>query len=288
MKIYDAVVVGAGPAGCAAALYMVRGGVKVRVFHNGKSALSKAHTIDNYYGASTSGAELYETGLNQIKAAGAETVLAEVVACSFDGEYFHTVASDETVSKKLVVATGAARVKPNIRGIEELEGKGVSYCAVCDAFFYRNKKVAVLGAGEFARHELNELSAVVGEVVLLTDGEKASFSADKVDCRKIIELTQQNGKLSGVRFEDGDTLALDGLFIARGTLGGYSLAKMLGAFVDGDGVKVDEKRMTALNGLYAVGDCTPGIKQISKAAYDGMTAGLDIVASLRNENSETN
>lgn len=280
MKIYDTVVVGAGPAGCAAALYVARGGKSVRVFHNGKSALIKAHSIGNYYGAATSGAELYEKGLAQIQSVGAELVNAEVVSCSFDGEYFRTNSGEETLSRTLVIATGATRVKPNIKGIDEFEGKGVSYCAVCDAFFYRKKTVAVLGAGEFARHEYNELSRVVGDVILLTDGEKTSISADKLDSRKIERLVGNNGRLSGVRFTDGNEIKLDGLFVAQGVLGGYSLAKQLGAFVDNDGIKVDGRCMTALKGLYAVGDCTHGIKQIAKAVYDGMTAGLDISSSL--------
>ncbi len=283
MKIYDAVIVGAGPAGCAAALYIARGGFSVCVLHNGTSALEKAHAVQNYYGTGTvSGAELFNRGLSQLAEVGAEVVGAEVVSCSFDGTLFHTVADGEILSEKLVVATGAARVKANIEGVALYEGKGVSYCAVCDAFFYRKKKVAVLGAGEFARHELGELSAVVGEATLLTDGENAAFAAEKVDSRKIARVLGENGRLTGVEFTDGAKLALDGLFVAKGMLGGYSLAKMLGAFVDGDGIKVDERRMTALDGLYAVGDCTAGIKQVSKAVCDGMTAGVDIVEKLRN------
>lgn len=280
MKIYDTVVVGAGPAGCAAALYVARGGKSVRVFHNGNSALKKAHSIGNYYGAATSGSELYEKGLIQIKSVGAELIDAEVVSCSFDGELFHTNAGEETLSKTLVIATGAARVKPNIKGIDEFEGKGVSYCAVCDAFFYRKKSVAVLGAGEFARHEYDELIPIVGDVTVLTDGEKTNIASDKLDTRKIDRLVGENGRLSGVRFTDGEEIKICGLFVAQGVLGGYSLGKMLGAFVDNDGIKVDDKCMTALKGLYAVGDCTHGIKQIAKAVYDGMTAGLDIVSHL--------
>ncbi|MCH5351411.1 MAG: NAD(P)/FAD-dependent oxidoreductase [Clostridiales bacterium] len=280
MKIYDTVVVGAGPAGCAAALYIARGGKTVRVFHNGNSALIKAHTIGNYYGAALSGVELYEKGLSQIKSVGAELTNAEVVSCSFDGEYFRTEAGGETLSKTLVIATGASRVKPNIKGIAEYEGKGVSYCAVCDAFFYRKKTVAVLGSGEFARHEYNELKSVVGDVVLLTDGESPSFTSDKLDTRRISRIVGEGGKLTGVEFDDGERLGISGLFVACGVLGGYSLAKRLGAFVDDDGIKVDGKCRTALPGLYAVGDCTHGIKQIAKAVYDGMTAGLDIVSAL--------
>ena len=283
MNIYDVVVVGAGPAGCAAALYAVRGGCSVRVFHNGNSALKKAHLIGNYYGQAMSGGELHANGLIQLMDAGVELSYGEVVSCTYDGEYFHTKTGVETLSRKLVIATGAARVKPNIPGLTDFEGKGVSYCAVCDAFFYRKKKVAVLGAGEFARHEIGELKAVVGEVVHLTDGEQADFAGAASDCRKIARIVGENGRLTGVEFEDGDTLKVDGLFIEQGVLGGYSLAKMLGAFVDDDGVKTDERRMTAVPGLYAVGDCTHGIKQVSKAVHDGMTAGLDIVAVLRGD-----
>ncbi|MCM1367835.1 MAG: NAD(P)/FAD-dependent oxidoreductase [Roseburia sp.] len=283
-KLYDAIIIGGGPAGVSTALYAVRGGLSVALLHNGASALLRAERIENYYGTgATGGAELYETGLEQARAVGAEVISDSVTFAEFDGEMFSVTAVGGVYrARRLVAATGAARARADIDGIGELEGKGVSYCAVCDAFFYRKKRVAVVGAGEFAEHEYNALKAVVGEAYLLTNGEKPSFAAENTVESKIKRVFGENGRFKGVEFADGTTLEADGLFIAIGVFGASALCKSMGVFTDKNGAIITDARgMTNIPGLYAAGDCTAGIKQIGKAVADGIRVGTSIVADIK-------
>ena len=168
------IIVGAGPAGISAALYAARANMDPLVINNGIGALEKAEKIENYYGMEhpVSGKELFETGLAQAKALGVRILEVQVLGIGgFDTFTVKTTAGDfDTIS--VILATGSKRKAPAIPGIKELEGRGVSYCAVCDAFFYRGKDVAVLGNSDFALHEAEELAPMAGSVTIYTDGKE--------------------------------------------------------------------------------------------------------------------
>ena len=176
----DVIIIGAGPAGISAALYTARSNLNPIVINNGIGALAKAEKIENYYGLEEpiSGEELYERGLVQAKALGVRIIEAQVLGIKgFDTFTVQTTAGDfDTVS--VILATGSRRAAPSIPGIREFEGKGVSYCAVCDAFFYRNREVAVLGNSDFALHEAEELRNVTPSVTIYTESGhcKGSYS----------------------------------------------------------------------------------------------------------------
>ena len=210
MKNYDVIVIGGGPAGASAALYCARSGFSVCVIDGGASALLKAERIDNYYG--TGGA----TG-----AAGAETLDGQVTFVSADGGFNVTSTAGELYGKKLIVATGASRARP--KSIDD--GAGISYCAVCDAFFYRKKRVGVIGAGAYARHEYETLAAVAASVALFTDGDTPSFEAEETYTQKITGVKRDGEKLVGVALSDGKCVELDGLFVAVGVAGATAPAK---------------------------------------------------------------
>lgn len=283
-KIYDVIIIGGGPAGASAALYSARGGLSTCIVHSGVSALHKAHSIENFYGAgAVSGDELYERGLSQASAVGAELIDGEVTFCRYDDLFFVSMGGGELTSRRLVIATGAARKTVDIVGIKELEGKGVSYCAVCDAFFYRNKRVGVIGSGSFAEHEYSAISRVASSTTLFTNGLEPSFSAPNVDKRKIVRVvrSEQTDRLAGVELEGGEFVELDGLFVAIGVMGATNIAKSMGVFTEGDGIKVDGRGMTNIQGLYAAGDCTVGTKQVAKAVNDGMNVALSIIDDLK-------
>ena len=149
----DILILGYGPAGISAALYGLRAGHDVQLVGKDLGALAKAHKIENYFGLKEplSGAELAEVGKNQALTLGAKIADDEVTDLMFDGnEFVATGLGGSYRGKVCIMATGAARKKTPLPGMAEMEGHGVSYCAVCDAFFYRKKNVAVLGAGEYA------------------------------------------------------------------------------------------------------------------------------------------
>ena len=283
-NIYDVIIIGGGPAGGSAALYAMRGGLATAIIHSGSSALHRAERIENYYGSGAlSGADLYDRGIEQARALGVAVIDGQATFAQTDGEVFTVSATvGEYKAKRLVVATGAARKTVDIAGLKDYEGKGVSYCAVCDAFFYRKKRVGVIGAGEFAEHEYSAIKNVAGATYLLTDGETPSFTADNVATDRIARVIGRDGRVGGVAFEGGKELELDGLFVAVGVLGSSAIAKSIGAFTDVNGAIItDEKGMTNVAGLYAAGDCTVGVKQVGKAVADGMTVGIALINDLK-------
>ncbi len=284
---YDLIIVGCGPAGVSAALYAGRANLKTLVLGGADSALQKAEKIENYYGLSTSltGAALFEEGLRQIERLGVPLQMEEVTNLDYMEDYLvETEVGNAYHARAVLLCTGAKRLKPQIRELDRFEGRGVSYCAVCDAFFYRGKKVGVLGSGPYALHEVSALLPVAGEVLLFTNGigRTAEFpQAVRVIDTPIKELRGE-GKLAEVLLDNGETLALDGLFIALGTAGASDLARKLGAEVNGTRIVTDENMATMLPGLYAAGDCTGGLMQVATAVSEGAKAAMSAIAYLRN------
>jgi thioredoxin reductase (NADPH) len=187
--MYDIIVIGAGPAGISCALYAKRAGANVLVLYHGTSNLERATSIENYYGFinGISGEDLYNSGIKQAENLDIKVKDEEVLSIQQSDSNFvvHTI-SQEYNSKAIVIATCNKKLRPNIDGVLEFEGRGISYCAICDGFFYRGKNVAVIGNGDFALNEANELKKVVGKVTILTNGESIDKYDDFAVCTKKI------------------------------------------------------------------------------------------------------
>ena len=293
------VIIGAGPAGISAALYAARGNMNPLVINNGIGALEKAEKIENYYGLEQplSGKELYERGIAQAKALGVRILDAEVLGISgFDTFTVKTTEGDfDTVS--VILATGGKRSAPKIPGLKEFEGRGVSYCAVCDAFFYRGKEVAVVGNGDFALHEAEELRNVTQDVTIYTDGKEPEFSREHpiaVNTMKI-QAIEGDDKVSGLLMQsdiaaqdaeapENSFYPADGVFVALGTAGSTEIARQMGAEISDKGnIKTDEEMATTIPGLFAAGDCTGGLLQVSKAVYEGSMAAISAGKYVRHK-----
>ena len=285
---YDCIIIGKGPAGISAGLYVKRANLKVLVIGKDGGSLEKTKEIDNYYGFKNtiSGKELLINGIEQAKRLGIEIETDEVIGLEFDGEYKVKTRNREFTSKALILATGARRNVPTIKGVKEFEEKGVSYCAICDAFFYRNRDVAVLGSGDYAISEAKQLLPVANSVTILTNGEQIVENRD-IDMEKIqilekpINQFRGNDVIEEVVFDDNSKMKTSGIFIALGTASSTDLAKKLGAITNGNYIVVDKNMKTNVPGLYACGDCTGGLLQISKAVYEGAVAGLDVIKYIR-------
>ncbi len=285
--MYDTIILGAGPAGVSAALYCKRANKDVLMIYSKDSSLMKAHKIDNYYGFENgiSGEDLYKIGIRQAENIGVNTIDEEVIKIEMDNKLFKVV-TNKTIyeSKTIILAIGAKKNSLKINGIKELEGKGVSYCAMCDGFFYRNKDVAVIGSGNYAISETNDLINIANKITILTNGEKApTFRANNVEVvtKNIKEISGET-KVEGIKFEDDSILKADGVFIAQGTAGATDFAKKLGIITKNDKIVVDENMETNIKGIYACGDCTGGLLQVSKAVYEGTKAGLAVIEYLNN------
>ncbi|MDR1409995.1 MAG: FAD-dependent oxidoreductase, partial [Oscillospiraceae bacterium] len=253
-------------------------------------ALSKAEKIENYYGFAEpiSGKNLAANGKAQAARLGAAFVQDEAVslAPADNGFTIGAAGNVEIHSRAIILAAGSPRKTPNIPGLSALEGHGVSYCAVCDAFFYRKKAVAVLGFGEYAKAEALHLLPLAGSVALLTNGEEpgANFPPEVMVVTTPVKELLGEKRLEGVRFTQRDNLSLDGVFVAYGAAGSADLARKIGALTQGSAIIADAHGQTNIPGLYAAGDCVGGTLQIAKAVYDGMNAGLSVVKYLRGSN----
>ncbi|MCI6283930.1 FAD-dependent oxidoreductase [Selenomonas sp.] len=285
------IIIGAGPAGISAALYARRAGLAVTVVTKGPGALAKAEGIENYYGfpEPVTGAELEQRGIEGAKRLGVQLVTGEVLQIGFNDTFdgYKVEGADFTLeAPSLVLAAGAARKTLAVPGITEFEGKGVSYCAVCDAFFYRQKRVAVIGAGAYALHEAEALVSHASEVHILANGaaSQAAFPENMIVRTDPIAAIVGDERVTGVQFADGTTLALDGVFLAIGTAGSTALARKLGILLDGANIKVNEMMATNVPGVFAAGDCTGGLLQVAKAVYEGAKAGLAAVKYVREKN----
>lgn len=297
------IIIGAGPAGISAALYAVRGNLDPLVINFGIGALEKAEKIENYYGLERplSGAELYDRGLEQARNLGVRILDAQVLGMGgFDTFEVHTT-EGTFEAESVILATGGKRKTPAIPGIREFEGKGVSYCAVCDAFFYRGREVAVLGNSDFALHEAEELVNLASGVTIYTDGEEPMFSREHsiaVNTMKI-QAIEGEQRVEGIRLRSDVTvqgtgaevesfIPADGVFVALGTAGSFEIARQIGAELTEKGqIKVDDNMTTSVPGLFAAGDCTGGLLQIAKAVHEGCQAGISAIQYVRNRNKKT-
>ena len=279
------VIVGSGPAGVSAALYAVRAGVDTTVLTRGAGALDRAEKIENYYGFDqpVSGAELERRCVEGAKRLGVKFVSGEAVGITYTDRLTVETLAGDYPADAVILATGASRAAPRLPGLAELEGHGVSWCATCDAFFYRGKDVAVLGSGEYALHEVQALLPVVKSVTLLTNGAAltAQFPPEVQVLSGKVEALLGEKTLSGVRLADGSELAVSGVFVALGVAGSTALARKIGAAVEGDRILVDHRMQTTVPGLYAAGDCTGGMLQVAKAVYEGALAGSEAAKAVR-------
>lgn len=285
--MYDVIIIGSGPAGISAAIYLKRAKKNVLIISKGESALEKAEKIDNYYGVSgISGKELYQIGIKQAKTLGIHIEYDEVTNISFENKFIVTTANNNYEAEYVIIATGTNRKTPNIKGIKEFEGKGVSYCAICDAFFYRNKDVAVIGNGNYAIHEASHLKPVAKSVTILTNGkemiENRGLEDFEIDETPIREFRGTN-VIEEVEFGNNNTKKIDGVFIAIGTASSTDLARKIGAAVSNNNIVVDENMETTVKGMYACGDCTGGLLQVNKAVYEGAKAALNIIKEVNNK-----
>lgn len=291
--MFDVIIIGAGPAGISASLYTKRANLNTLVLHYGESNLQKAKMIENYYGFPNgiSGEELYEAGIKQATNLGIQVKDEEILKIEIEAKdnknIFHVITTDNRYSSRsIILALGAKKNKLQIKGIKELEGKGISYCAVCDGFFYRNKNIAVIGSGNYAISETNELINLAKEITILTDGKTApEIRADNVKIvpKKIREVRGET-RVEEVEFEDNTKLPVDGIFVANGIAGSSEFAKKLGILTNKENIVVNENMETNIPGIYACGDCTGGILQVSKAVYEGAKAGLEVIKYVRNKN----
>lgn len=283
--MYDVIIIGSGPAGVSAAVYLTRFNHRVCVISNNQSSLENAKSIQNYYALKTvSGHEVYENGLAKLAELNIPHVTDTVLEINFGKKFSIKTTLQEYEAKFVILATGANRNKLNIKNIELYEMRGLSYCATCDGFFYRNKKIAIIGNGEEMLHELSYLESITKDITIFTNGVSYHNSHFKVVTDPIIAFYGEHD-LEGITTTKGD-YPFAGAFIAFGASSTFGFVKHLGLKIDpkSKAIAVNQRYETNLKGLYAIGDAVGAPYQITKASYDGMMVAYHIHEALNAKN----
>jgi thioredoxin reductase (NADPH) len=288
----DIFIAGLGPAGVSAAVYAARAGLSVVLCGRDAGALAKAEKIENYYGFidPISGPDLLHRGLDQAERLGVTIVRAEITGISWDSHFTVDTDRGPYLALAVILATGMPRRKAAVPGLADFEGRGVSYCATCDGFFYRGKTVAVIGNGEYALREAGELKPFAKEIVLLTNGRPFEAGTRDEQIRLITDKilrVEGDEQVRRLVLSGEQTIPVDGVFVAEGTASALDLALKLGLANDGQAITVDQDQATSLPGLFAAGDCTGGRLQIAVAVGEGAKAGLAAVEQVRLAKGET-
>ena len=289
-NIYDVVIIGAGPAGIQAGIHASRKKADVLVFGRiENSALFSAH-VENYacIDGVQSGQDLLEAGHSQLNRFGARLVPEDVLKITQEGEQFELELESGTrvTTFSLIFAMGVSKKKLSVPGEKELSGKGVSYCVDCDANFYRGATVAVVGNRSAAVDGALTLLGYAAKVYLVASGLEVSPELlDRLEKSDVELLSEAEVKtiegeqaVTGIELENGDKVALDGVFIELGSKGALELATLIGVQLDTDHFKyiaTNRKQETNIKGIYAAGDIVGPPYQMAKAVGEGCVAGME-------------
>lgn len=300
-KEYDCVIVGAGPAGITAAIYLARAQLRCLVIGKWKLGnLYKAHIVGNYPGfpKDVSGAFIIEEMIKQGQRFGAEFLEEEIINATKKSDKNFVVKTDTTKefnAKTLILCPGKAYKMSNVKNEKELTGKGVSYCVTCDGLFFKDKKVAVLGSKNLAAGEALELLTYTKDITIFTNGREPEINEilvkelkkNKVNIKKekVVEFkVGVNGFLEYLVFDNGEREKFDGVFIALGTTSALNFATKLGLDVVDTNLKIDLDGKTNSVGIWAAGDCTGSNAQAAVSAGQGCNAAISVIKYLKGKN----
>ncbi|MBU0673766.1 MAG: NAD(P)/FAD-dependent oxidoreductase [Proteobacteria bacterium] len=302
-RTFDVIIIGAGPAGLQAALHAVRKKARVVVVGRpGRSSIATAH-VENYLCVEgvVAGEELLRIGVAQVKKFGAELLEEDVlhVSQAEDGMVQVRTECCTLSAWALVIATGTSRKKLRVKGEKELAGRGVSYCVDCDANFFRNAKVSVVGDGSAAVDGALTLTGYASEVTLVTHGlDVAKDLADKLKASSVrvmvgtwVREISGEQAVTGVVLENDQVLEVEGVFVELGSKGAMELAVGLGVLLDTETfthIVTNKKQETNVPGIFSAGDITGHPYQMAKAVGEGCVAGLAAANYARNQQKTVN
>lgn len=300
-NIYDVAIIGSGPAGSTAALYLGRYARKTIIFGTGAGCALESGEIENWPGISKiSGMQIQTNIQNHAKEYGSEFVLGEVIKVEKkDGVFLIHTEKSITYSKSIIFANGSLHKKLNIPGEEQLIGRGVSYCVTCDGMFYKDKTAVIIGGNDTAAKAALYLSEIASKVIVLYRRQKLRCEAvysNKIEKKDNIEVIYDSipveilgeKKVESIKIKDKNNqeklINTDGIFIEIGSNPSSSLAKELGVECNEQGyIKIDRKMQTNLSGVYAAGDITDEpLKQLITSSSQGATAAYSIHEYLQN------
>jgi thioredoxin reductase (NADPH) len=293
LDLYDVIIIGGGPAGLSAAQYASRAKLRTVVLDKSATAgaLAYASTIENYPGLANpiSGKELLDIFRKQAISFGAEYVEAQVVGVKLDSEIKEVYTMGSSLKgRTVIVATGSMGRKPSIKGEGEFLGRGVSYCVVCDAAFFKGKTVCVIGNSEEAVKEAGFLTKYAGTVYLISPTQKLKVQSHpalheqnlRVIYGSVVTSIEGKETVEKIKLRGTDKneteIALSGVFVY--IHGSKPIVDFLSGAIeltDNECIVINSKMETGVPGFFAAGDVTcTGVRQVVTAASNGAVAAL--------------
>lgn len=300
---YDFVIIGGGPAGYSAAIYAARYNLKTIVLSREPGGMiAEAHSVENYPGIeSISGMELAERFQKHAEKFGIQTKYVDVRDVKQGITLFSITDSEENIykTKAVLFATGTEKRHLDVTNEKDYLGKGISYCATCDAAFYKDKIVAVAGGNDAAAKYALKLSEFASKVFIVYRNDhiraepmllSAIKANDKIEIitNDTMVTIRGEGKVEGVLLKSGKELVVDGIFVAIGGVPNSHLAEKMGIALDERGyIKTDEFQETSIPNVFAAGDVTTfKMKQVITAAAQGAVAAEAAYAVLKEKCEE--
>lgn len=293
MEEHKVVILGSGIAGMTAGIYLKRGGLDVLVVEDNipGGVLNEIPSIENYPGyEEISGPDLAMNIYNQLTKLGVKILNKKITSIDLNNK----IINNNIKYEYLVIATGRKSRMLSLEHEKELLGKGISTCALCDGFFYTDKKVAVVGGGSSSLTEALYLSKICKEVIIIHRRDKLTadkYLIDKVNSTKNIKVlynsnitkyNQNNNKLTSVTINNKDNLEVEGVFLA---IGSTPNSEMFNVNKDNNYIIVDSNYMTNIDKVYAIGDVIKkDYYQLSTASSDAVVAASNII-KRENKNS---
>lgn len=295
--MYDTIIIGAGPAGMTAALYVARSNLKVALLERGipGGQMNNTSDIENYPGyANISGPELAEKMFEPLENLGVEHLFGSVEKIEHQGAIKKVFTEDEIFeTKTLIIATGAVHRHLGVPGEEELNSRGVSYCAVCDGAFFRDEDLLVVGGGDSAVEEAVFLTRFAKTVTIIHRRDELraqkllqerAFANEKIHFiwDSVVKEIKGDKRVSSVMVENVKTGEISehefgGVFIYVGLDPVSEFAKDLGIANEAGWIVTDNHMKTAISGIYAIGDVREkDLRQVTTAVGDGAVAGQEV------------
>lgn len=290
----DAVVIGGGPAGLSAAVWIARNLLTVTIIDAGEQRNLSAQAVHGYFGLEArSASELIALGTDSLSHYDAVSKMKGMAtAIRKTDRGFEITTNEGTIkSRSVVLATGVKDELPDIRGFSDHYGSDVFHCPLCDGYEMRGRDVLVIGWSDEATQFAIDLLRWAGRVTVLTDGHKLQAAPEhraplekegiEVIEDEVAEMIGARGALEGVRLSSGKRVECDRIFFSLPSHPDSSLAASIGCEIDDGGyVIVDDEGATSVEGVFAAGDITPGTQLVQLAAAEGTLAGLSCVKYL--------
>jgi thioredoxin reductase (NADPH) len=295
MNKYDVIIIGGGPAGLTAGLYAARAGLKSLLLERGNfgGQIVNARLVENYPGfpEGISGMELGEFMQRQATKYGLETTITEVSEIRKGSTYEVSTSEGDIQAKAIIIAAGSEYRKLDVPGEERLSGRGVSYCATCDGFFFRDREVAVVGGGDTAITDALELAQHCRKVYIIHRRDQLratkalqekAFSQPKIEMvwNSVVDEIVGDKMLKSLRLRNVKTgqssdLEVDGIFIAVGLKPNSKAFSQLVTLDEAGFIVTDEMMRTSALGIFAAGDIRhDSFRQVITAAGDGAAAAM--------------